>query len=453
MITIEHGSIHNNVLIGSEGHLFLFDGGQRPFAFSIGDARPSTQDIMHLLNNLAQRNRSLAALGIPFLHVIYPSKEIVLKDMVPAPWREKIQSLFLSSYISEQPALADMSLYPLDSLIAINRIQPVFRVLDTHMTDAGTMTVTQHVLEKWGLQYEVTQFFVTSQEERSGDLAGMLELKNKVSEEILKPTFSFLTFDNRSSLPGNTDNICIVHYPESMTRKRLLIFGDSFIKYALPFFAPVFRDIVYVRSTTFQPDMVDLMTPDFVISSNAERYLCKVDADACSKPMIFKHYGKADYAPPPAFIEAYTAQLSWNHHHSVYEAWSRKMQVGRLNWEGLGVCQPNQQVEVLDLKGNFRSTGSDPFLTFPSTSISPDKQYALELDIRSDVESIAAVYFLTEENERFSEKNTVKLPVSCGNNKLLFILPAARLRSILRLDPLACQGNFTINNAALKVID
>jgi hypothetical protein len=449
----ESSVIRNNVLIGSDSYLFLFNGRHRSFAFSTGEVKPSAQDISFFFNNLEQRNHFLSTRGISFLHVTYPSKEIVLKDKVPAPWREQIQSLFLSRYVAQQPALADMSLYPLAPLMKLNQTQRVFRVLDTHMTDAGTMAVTQQVLGKWGLQYDVAKFFTINEERKLGDLADMLNVKDKISEEFFKPTFSFLIFDNRSSLPGNADNVCIVHYPESMTCKRLLIFGDSFIKYALPFFAPVFRDVVYIRSSTFQADMVDLMAPDYVISSNAERYLCKVSADASSKSMLFTHYGKTDYVPEPAFIEAYAAQFSWHHHPSAYEAWSRKLQAGRLICGDLGVCQPNQQVDVLDLVGNFRSTGSDPFLTFPTTSISDDKRYILEFDLKSDVKSTAAVYFQVEGDKRFSEIKTVKLSVICGDNHLRFFLPDVQLRSVLRIDPLTCQGSFTIRNVILRVVE
>ena len=294
----EPGLIRNNVLTGLDGYLFLFNGGQRSFSFSTGDTKPSSLSVSHFFDNLDQRNRILTARDIPFLHLVYPSKEVVLKDKVPAPWRERIQSLFLSCYVADQPALEHMSMYPLRTLMALNHTQPVFRVQDTHMTDAGTMALTQHVLCKWDLQYDVTKFFVTIQEERPADCSDMLGLKDMVSEEFFKPTFSYHTFDNRSSLPGNTNNVCILHCPGSMTRKRLLIFGDSFIKGALPFLMPIFRDVVYARSATFQSDIVDLMLPDFVISSNAERYLCKVEADACSQPLIFTHYGKTDYTPP-----------------------------------------------------------------------------------------------------------------------------------------------------------
>lgn len=447
------GSIENNVLIGMNGFLFLFDGGQRSFLFSTGEAKPSIQDVDSFIKNIQKRSLFLEGRGIQFIHVIYPSKEIILRNKVPSPWRERIQSLYLSHYLPAKSELRDISLYPIRVLMELNRTQPVFRVLDTHMTDSGTMAVAQHVLERWGLQYDTNQFFVTSQEQRSGDLADMVRVKEKVSEEFFKPTFKFVTFDNRATLPGNTGNVCIVHNPVSITRKRLLIFGDSFIKYALPFFAPVFRDIVYVRSATFQSDMVELMAPDFVISSNAERYLCKVEADAASKPMLFMHYGKANYAPPPAFSEAYAAQFSWRHHRSTYEAWSRKMLAGSLSWEGLGVCHPNQQVDVLDLAGNFRSTGIDPYLTFQSTSISPDKRYVLELDLKSDVDSFAAVYFQVEGDERFSESKTVKLPVSMGDNKLQFYLSSARLKPAIRIDPLACYGSFSIGRVMLRVVE
>lgn len=449
----EAGLVQNNVVIGLENQLFLFDGGQRSFAFSTALESPSARDCSSFFTNLKQRNSFLKARNIPFIHLVYPSKEIVIRDKVPAPFQERIKSLFLRCYVESNPTLEKLFRYPLDLLLERNITKPVFRALDTHMTDAGTMAVTQSVLEEWGMQYDWNRFFIVSLEKRRGDLADMLQLENKIAEEFYKPIFHFLTFDNRSALPGNTDNICIIHHPKSLTNKRLLIFGDSFIKYALPFFAPVFRDVVYVRSTTFQSDMVELMKPDFVITSNAERYLCKVAPDTISKPSIFTHYGKNGYCPPHAFVEACTAQFSWQHHRGVYEAWSRKMQTECLRWDGLGVCQPNLQIDSLDMAGSFRSTGSDPYLTFPQATISFGKRYALEFDMESDVESVAAVYFQTEADDCFSEINTVKRPVSCGSNRLLFTLPSCRLKSILRLDPLACQGNFTINNVIFKAIE
>lgn len=123
-----------------------------------------------------------------------------------------------------------------------------------------------------------------------------------------------------------------------------------------------------------------------------------------------------------------------------------------LSWKGLGNCHPNQQVEVLDFLGNFRSTGSDPFLTFPATEIAPDKRYVLEVDLKSNVDSLASVYFQEESDDRFSERKSVKLPIKIGDNKLSFSLPDCRLKPILRFDPLNSKGNFSLKNLILKIV-
>jgi len=447
------GIIKNNVLIGQDDHLFLFDGGQRSFAFLTGDAELSSDNVAYLVDNLEQRRNQLRARGVLYQHLVFPSKEIVLQDKVPSPWRERINSLFLSRYVARQPVLQDMVLYPLELLQSLNRSEPVFRILDSHMTDAGTMAVVQHLLCKWGLQYNTPDYFLEFQEMRSGDLGDMLGINKLCLEVFFRAEFKFLMFDNRKFLPGNTNNICVVHNPMAQTDKRLLIFGDSFIKYALPYFAPVFRDIVYVRSATFQLDMVDLMSPNVVISSSAERYLSKVDPDSHSIPMLLAGYGNTNYSPSKVFGDAYIAQFSWNYHRRIYDAWSQEKRASFLHWNGLGVCQPNQQVEVLDLAGNFRSIGIDPILNFPATSISHGNRYLLQFDLESDVDSFAAVYFQTEEDARYSEEKLLKLPVVKGYNCMQFFLPNVKLRSALRVDPLACVGAFSIKNMGLKVLD
>lgn len=449
------GGVENNVLVGLSDYLFLFDGGQKSFKFSTGEERVLPEYIYNFFHNIEQRANFLNKKNIQFIHVVFPSKEIVLSKYVPKPWREKIQSVFISNYSPQDPILNNMLLYPIELLKDANLIKPVFRVLDSHMTDHGTMAVAMSILEKWGLQYNVADFFVQRFESRRGDLADMLKIKTKVTEEFLEPKFLFSTFDNRTSLPGNTSNLCILHNPVSTTCKRLLIFGDSYVKYTLPFLAPVFRDVVYVRSATFQSDMVDLMAPDYVISSNAERYLCKVDSDAASIPMLFAHYGKTDYTPPSSFIKAYKAQFCWQHHREVYDAWARKIQLqsGVVSWEKLGVCRPNSQIETLNLDGHFLSTGSDPYFVFPNAEIDIGKLYVLEVEIKSFVESRAAVYFQAVGDDVFSEEKCLKLPVVKGVNYLKFHFPIVNLKSTLRFDPLGCKGRFSIESMMLSDCD
>lgn len=113
--------INKNVLIGLDSHLFLFDGGQRSFAFSVGDLKPSLIDISNFAKNIIQRNEFLCASGIPFFHIIFPSKEVVLNEKVIDPWRGRIRSLFLSHYLIGQPILENLTLYPLERLLDSNK--------------------------------------------------------------------------------------------------------------------------------------------------------------------------------------------------------------------------------------------------------------------------------------------------------------------------------------------
>lgn len=83
----------------------------------------------------------------------------------------------------------------------------------------------------------------------------------------------------------------------------------------------------------------------------------------------------------------------------------------------------------------------------------PSKHYVLELSLKSDVNSTAVVYFQEEGDEWFSESKTVKLLVSRGDNHLQFALSSDRLKPVLRIDPLACQGSFSIRKVKLRVVE
>jgi hypothetical protein len=320
------------------------------------------------------------------------------------------------------------------------------------MTDAGSLALTQIILKKWNFQYDASSYFIPVSEKRSSDLSKMLNIDGDNLEEFLRPTFLFHVFDNRAQLKGNTGNVCILHSPSSLTGKRLLIFGDSFIKDALPFFAPIFRDIVYIRSPNFQSDIVELIQPDFVITSNAERYLCNVTADSLSSPLLLSQYGDNNYSPTLSFKEAYIAQFSWGHHRIFYEHWVKKITANMMKWNELGLCQPNNQIESIGLDGGFRSLGVDPYFTFLKARISPEKKYVIEFDLKSDSNTLASVYFQTIEDERFTEEKTIKSTVNKGDNHLVFLLPAVKLNSIIRIDPLCCPGIFFINNVTLKEV-
>ncbi|WP_278362525.1 hypothetical protein, partial [Stutzerimonas kunmingensis] len=278
--------------------------------------------------------------------------------------------------------------------------------------------------------------------------AAMINSNETRVEECLINKFHLKDFNNRASLPGNTNNICILHNKDSLTKKRILIFGDSFIQQTLRFLSPVFRDVVYVRSATFQPDMVELMSPDIVISSTAERYLCQIESDENSKSMLFTHYGKDNYSPPTSFSEAYKAQFSYRHHKSYYNQWIKKLIENEISFDILGIGHPNNHLKIIN-KSSFEAIDRDPQLLFPYAKLDPDKIYSLEATLESDVDSYFVIYYQVEGDEKFSESKSIRNVIKKGMNNFKLNFPELRLGNRIRIDPIACTGKFRIINLDL----
>jgi len=438
--------IKNNVLIGLDSNLFLFDGGQKSFAYSTGELKPNDEDVEIFFKNIESRKKILSSKNIPFLHILFPSKEVFLKEKVPEPWRSNIKGLYFSHF--ERNNFDGTIIYPFDLLKNINKITPAYRTLDTHMCDAGAIAVAMHILNKFGEGYETSEFFANRLVDASGDLARMINSNETRVEECLINKFHLKYFDNRASLPGNTNNICILHNKDSLTKKRILIFGDSFIQQTLRFLSPVFRDVVYVRSATFQPDMVELMSPDIVISSTVERYLCQIESDENSKSMLFTHYGKDNYSPPTSFSEAYKAQFSYRHHKSYYNQWIKKLIENEISFDILGIGHPNNHLKIIN-KSSFEAIDRDPQLLFPYAKLDPDKIYSLEATLESDVDSCFVIYYQVEGDEKFSESKSIRNVIKKGMNNFKLNFPELRLGNRIRIDPIACTGKFRIINLDL----
>ncbi|AHX60275.1 hypothetical protein [Aeromonas media] len=448
------GEIRDDVLTGLDGYLFLFGGTHRQMTFMTGEDKPSDASIENFFDNLAKRKNFCDARGIAYIHVVFPPKPLIMKEMIAQPLQSKVEGLFQNHYAASiKYNLPDYLIYPYASLIELKSQKSIFRKFDTHNTDSGYLVVAQQILKKLDANYDANQFFYEKTVELSGDLARMLGLEITESVQILTPIIPPLLFENRSALKGNTNHIRIIYNPLAISDRRLLVFGDSFIFDTLKFLSPEFKDIICVRSDTFQEDMIDLCSPDVVISSNAERYLAKVRSDNHGAPMIFANYGYDGYKPAQDFVDAFKAQFSRRYHREQYESWQTKITSSYFELGDFGRCKLNNHIAIIDNNSfSFKATGNDPYFISFCQKIMPGKKYILELELVSDVSSTASVYFTVQESVLFSEARTVKSAVTIGNNKLHFKLDAPNLQPYIRIDPLSCMGNFNISNLSLTEI-
>ena len=99
--------------------------------------------------------------------------------------------------------------------------------------------------------------------------------------------------------------------PSAPHALRLAFFGDSFGRHICKFLQFWFREIVFVRSPWFHPEMTALFRPHHVVTQNVERYLAAVPSDD-RRPhfLLLPHLKGEPYAPPVEFVRQMSACLA-----------------------------------------------------------------------------------------------------------------------------------------------
>lgn len=411
--------------------------------------------VENFVSSLKSRRTICAERRLPYMHMVFPSKPVVMTEYLPEPLSGKVHSLFGRHYRSavEHAGLGDICLYPEEMLKAEKSSKQIFMPHDTHMAATGCAMFSELMIRTLGWTHDPQANMDTVKKHWLGDLAIMAGTNESVEEDFLRPNSRCAQlWNNRPSLTGNTGNIMIMHHPHAASSKRLLAIGDSFMARNLASLSTFFRDILYVRSPGFQPDLLDLFAPDAVITGNAERYLCRVAPDTEAESVLLYSYGLSNYSPAPDFTAALRAQLAYKPYPDHYQRW--RQQVGRLRFGGLGPAKLNEQLTV-DPNNDawLESTGRDPIIFFGDTSLRAGTDYLLRIEIESEVNSIAQLFIgQTGGEHTFFEKCSISRHVSVGPNALEFTVSAGGRNQQLRFDPLKCPGRFRITAMELITI-
>ncbi|MEM8576503.1 MAG: hypothetical protein AAGF60_01505 [Pseudomonadota bacterium] len=308
--------VAEDTVIGHDGWLFLYQGGQRQFDYLTGAAVPTVEAVTNFVDNLKRRRAFCAERGIGHLHVVFPSKPLVKTTHLPAAFRDTVSSPYQRYYAPAvaRAALQDEVLYPLDALRDLDATTSSFMRLDTHMTHAGSLAAARMILARLKGGEIPDDAFVRGQSHFWGDLGMRFGGRDLTApEEVLRlPDPQPAWLDNFGTLTGNEGHVVVQIYPEALSRKRLLIFGDSFVMRCLKFLGVVFREVLFMRSSAIQPDIVRRFAPDMIVTSTAERYLAHVGSDVAPQDHMLDVYGDLSYAPAPEVREGLRAVMSPN---------------------------------------------------------------------------------------------------------------------------------------------
>ena len=305
----EPGTIANGVLFGSGGYLYLAEGDHAVLDYVLGRKQVSESSKANFHKNIIFRESCLRARNIPYLHCISPDKHSVVTESFPF-----IAKCVLGDvYRNRDPEAARHILYPRELLQLLG--EPAFLKTDTHTTDAATIVVASAIVER---------LTGKSQDEMCRKLRGELHMKRDWTGDLggrFSPPLSedrvmselpqeILWFHNE--LSGGNNGITDIYFnPVALYKKRILVFGDSFGREYVRFLSRFFEESIFLRTAFFHEELLDSLTPDYVVTQNVERYLnsCRSDYERPSY-FMYPHFSGTAYAPSSEFAEVFSAALS-----------------------------------------------------------------------------------------------------------------------------------------------
>lgn len=255
------------------------DTGQRQLAHMLGYLNVKEESIDNFKQNIYLNTKYCQSNNIKYLHTVFPAKPVVFKETFKKAGLE-IQSLLPSK------ACTDKVFYPIEYLD-----ENSFYNDDTHNTHASFESLSRCILRRLNLDAPDLSPFYSDSLGR-GDL-GIMTRKQKQSKSHFlgyKEHVSLCSKFTNQSATSNSGFLDYIINHNALINKRLLIFGDSFFRYALDIYANYFKEVIYMRSPFIRRDIASNLMPDVILTGNAERYLVNVPNGRQAKPYFLAYF-------------------------------------------------------------------------------------------------------------------------------------------------------------------
>jgi len=151
-VTLENLGNMSGVVFGKDGHLFLSNDSNHSLAQISGEV-PLTERQAFEIALVHQNRRSFARKQIQadYLHLLVPSKEMVLSHLLPDDIRLQEKGLTpVASYFEAQPDAAQTTFYRPNLLRKLHETQPAFSRTDTHWTHGAALAYLKAGLRRHG---------------------------------------------------------------------------------------------------------------------------------------------------------------------------------------------------------------------------------------------------------------------------------------------------------------
>lgn len=280
-------NINKGVVSLDDGTLFLRQKncGQEQFDYLSRNKEISSKVIDNFINNIKFNVAYCLKSNIKYQHIVFPAK--------PIAYREKLALAGPSIFpiFSDKHALPSVFYPNLETL----RESHYFKY-DSHCSFLGSRFIVGEALKKIDINICDYPYSLKSIV-RQGDLSAMLGLPAK--EEVSLNLFDNhsdpgVNFSLKKALQKNSGEIIFNLNIQAPIKKRVVLFGDSFFVGAINWLRFLIEEIIYIRSPYIIGDIANALSPDVILTGNAERYLVNVP-DKSANSLFFMNFISHDY--------------------------------------------------------------------------------------------------------------------------------------------------------------
>lgn len=400
----------DNVTIGQNGWLY--------YSQTLDEYRglkPFSEESLRLWQNVLEARRDmLAEYGTEYILIITPDKHTIYPEYIPSFYSKVSVDNRLDQLLDYLKANSDIHIVDLrDVLLEAKTNQQIYYRHDTHWNDVGAFIAYQYVMERIQEIFPDKKINIVGSEEtrtydRTGDLVGMLGLKDVLTEPDvveLNPNPMCTTYD----APQNGESNETQCPSQEITA---VVFRDSFFTALMPFFAQNFNYVRYYWQS-YEHDMVRQIVsedpPDIFVEQFVER---RLDTNLMDITSI------SDYQ-----------QL----------AYEIKLSEPRTN---MATEQSEDGLLVKAIEDN-------PRLVYELDIIPGEETIGVKIDLTApDITDLTLYY--AREGQSFSGRQAERRIIAPGRNEIILLVSPNESVGKIRVDPGRISGDYIIHSIEVR---
>ncbi len=268
----------SNVILGEDNWLFYWgESDGNPKGCYQGTNILTEDELEELANNLKKQRDYLEENGKEFVIFIAPNKERIYWEYLPKKCgipADNYMALQIYDYLKKKTDLRVV--YPYDQLIEAKESldEQIYYKTDTHWNYIGGYVGATALLEELGIEmprlYD-KNMTISECGTTSGDLAGMLNLKNQLSFIDVEYMVEGYELHNRKEIEWNFDGM--IHYRATdADPRKLYVIRDSFSSHMALYLGSQFNESYLRNRGTYTLEDLEKCNPDIVVLEIVERY-------------------------------------------------------------------------------------------------------------------------------------------------------------------------------------